>query len=544
MSSHPQPCAHFDVRDFDDVRCCLSCGETVYLSDIPQVPIPHDPILPILQKPRLSYSCSDIQVDNGQEIRLVFLRPGDRADPLHCSIHNVSLDDNPQYEAVSYTWATEDGDDTKSARVHCDGTVIPITINCEAALRRLRLPSMVRILWVDSICINQTNIKERNHQVGVMDKIYKNASSVQICIQDRDRDYSECLRRLNGQEHCSRKSIDQTAELFRRRYFQRVWVIQEVLLARSAILLVNDDSAEITNANTGSFQEWCKRNRVVVPALLADPYVLQAAKNGTLSVAQCLQISMNSSSADPRDKVYGIFGILGPKFRTYLPVDYSLTLTQVYEKAVTACVIDTGSLSILCHVCLPSEIDLLTASVFDQDQFMEYLQVSVIEGQPRKLTRWSCWTFRVALHPEDGDIHCQSIKRQSKSYGREQMYKYDTSHSFGGEKIQEYRIFENCYSASENSEDIYRKFLRTGFDSGYTSVVETLTNVSPINQILTGFRVRAHFIDHVLGCTRSTPEDLAKKIFVENTNFTSVDYQWMHTSVNYQWMHNLRPPKA
>jgi hypothetical protein len=54
MTSHPQPCAHFDVRDFDDVRCCLSCGETVYLADIPQVPIPHDPILPILQKPRLS----------------------------------------------------------------------------------------------------------------------------------------------------------------------------------------------------------------------------------------------------------------------------------------------------------------------------------------------------------------------------------------------------------------------------------------------------------------------------------------------------------
>jgi hypothetical protein len=97
---------------------------------------------------------------------------------------------------------------------------------------------------------------------------------VQICIQGPDRYYSQCLRRLNRQEHCSRSSIDQTAELFRRRYFQRVWVIQEVLLARSAILLVNDDSAEITKTNTGSIQEMCKRNEIVVPALLADPEVL------------------------------------------------------------------------------------------------------------------------------------------------------------------------------------------------------------------------------------------------------------------------------
>jgi hypothetical protein len=180
MASHPQHCAHFDVRNFDIVRCCLSCGETVYLSDTSQVRIPHEPTLPILPKPSLSCSYSDIQVDNGLEIRLVFLRPGDRVNPLHCSIHNVSLHDNSQYEAISYTWATEDGDDTKSARVHCDGAIIPITMNCEAALRRLRLPSMVRVLWVDSICINQSNIKERNHQVGVMDKIYKKC----ICSAD------------------------------------------------------------------------------------------------------------------------------------------------------------------------------------------------------------------------------------------------------------------------------------------------------------------------------------------------------------------------
>jgi hypothetical protein len=180
MASRPQPCAHFDVRDFDDARCCLSCGETVYLSDAPKVPIPHDPTLPIHKKLLSNYSYNDIQVDNGLEIRLVFLGPGDRGDPLRCVIRHVNLQDCPHYAAVSYTWATEDGDDAKSGRVYCDDAVIPITANCEAALRRLRSSSTVRVLWVDSICINQANVKERNHQVGVMDKIYKNAFEVQI----------------------------------------------------------------------------------------------------------------------------------------------------------------------------------------------------------------------------------------------------------------------------------------------------------------------------------------------------------------------------
>jgi hypothetical protein len=371
---------------------------------------------------------------------------------------------------------------------------------------------MVRVLWVGSICINQSNIKERNHQVGVMDKIYKNASTVHICIQDPDRDYSQCLRRLNGQEHCSRKSIDQTAELFRRRYFQRVWVIQEVLLARSAILLVNDDSAEITKTNTVSIQEMCKRNEIVVLALLADPEVLQAAKDGTLSITQCLNISMNSSSSDPRDKVFGVLGMLDPSVRTCIPVDYSMTLTQVYQRVATACVVDTGDLSMLCCAHIPSESDLLTTSVFGHAEFLYYRQSAFIEGQPQKLWRWSCWTIRVALQSNHGDNDRHNTQEKARN--------------LSWDRIREYTLY---HISSIVSRDALRNFRWRNIGCELESAVEILSDVQPTDQLLPGVRVRAHFIDHVLGSTRSTPEDLANKTFVENQNFTSVDYQWMHS---------------
>jgi hypothetical protein len=50
--------------------------------------------------------------------------------------------------------------------------------NLYAALKRLRHERYSMLLWVDAICIDQSNIEERNHQVKLMDLIYKNAKIV------------------------------------------------------------------------------------------------------------------------------------------------------------------------------------------------------------------------------------------------------------------------------------------------------------------------------------------------------------------------------
>jgi len=144
----------------------------------------------------------------------------------------------PTYTAVSYTWATEDGDATKSQIIYLDaGTTLKVTVNCETALKQLRQSHRDRVLWIDSICIDQTSIYERNHQVSLMDRIYKSAIRVEICISDPGRSYKGALKmlaeedvtrcnlgHLKVQEFELHPWVAELSSLFRRRYFNRVWV--------------------------------------------------------------------------------------------------------------------------------------------------------------------------------------------------------------------------------------------------------------------------------------------------------------------------------
>jgi hypothetical protein len=173
----------------------------------------------------LAYIHEELALGSVKQIRLIKLLPGSSVHPLRCTLSTANLDDLPEYEALSYTWATENGDDKKSRQIYCDNGVLPITANCHAALRQLRKVFAPRILWVDSICINQSNVGERNHQVGLMDRIYRLASMVHVCIHDSNHDYTESMCWLrSAKKHRKQSAIKQTTELFRRRYFTRVWV--------------------------------------------------------------------------------------------------------------------------------------------------------------------------------------------------------------------------------------------------------------------------------------------------------------------------------
>jgi hypothetical protein len=203
----------------------MSCGETLHLWDLTSMvtETSHSGLFH-------NYSC--LQLHKGTAIRLVILLAGRFYDPILCTMATVDLY-SERYDAVSYTWATEEGDDRKIGRIHFPDGVVAITQNCEAALRQLRLESEPRQLWVDAICIDQSNLSERNHQVSIMGQVYRTASTVRICIQDLSRRYTECIRLFSGADlnnstdtmRCHHSEITQAKELFRRRYFSRVWVL-------------------------------------------------------------------------------------------------------------------------------------------------------------------------------------------------------------------------------------------------------------------------------------------------------------------------------
>ncbi|PVI03815.1 heterokaryon incompatibility, partial [Periconia macrospinosa] len=90
----------------------------------------------------------------------------------------INLAYNPQYEALSYVWKKPSTE--ANCEVLVDGISVSIGENLDQALRCLRHPNVGRTLWVDALCINQSDFQERNHQVGFMRFIYSQACEVLI----------------------------------------------------------------------------------------------------------------------------------------------------------------------------------------------------------------------------------------------------------------------------------------------------------------------------------------------------------------------------
>ena len=112
-------------------------------------------------------------------VRLIHLSPASTEDEtIRCRFTVVSLDDEPQYEALSYVWG--DGNDTRSIEV--DGYSMPTTANLHVALRYLRLRDQAQTLWVDALCNNQSDLRERTQQVSLMCSIYGQASQVVVWL--------------------------------------------------------------------------------------------------------------------------------------------------------------------------------------------------------------------------------------------------------------------------------------------------------------------------------------------------------------------------
>ena len=97
-------------------------------------------------------------------IRLVELLPGQRDDEIRTRLSIVDLEQNPQYEAISYVW----GDARDKVSIICQGHEFWVTRNLYNAFLRVRLADRTRVLWADAICIDQNSITERSHHVAFM----------------------------------------------------------------------------------------------------------------------------------------------------------------------------------------------------------------------------------------------------------------------------------------------------------------------------------------------------------------------------------------
>lgn len=120
-----------------------------------------------------------------EEIRLILLHPSqDPTSPICCNLATVSLNQKPQYEALSYTW----GSAKFPKHITLDKHDFSVTENLKDALLALRETNRPRYLWVDSICINQVDNVEKAQEVPRILQIYTGASHVLVWLGPASND--------------------------------------------------------------------------------------------------------------------------------------------------------------------------------------------------------------------------------------------------------------------------------------------------------------------------------------------------------------------
>jgi hypothetical protein len=93
-----------------------------------------------------------------QVIRLLELSPGAWNDPVSIRLFIAELQHTPEYEAISYVW----GDPSKTVPILCNGRKLNVTLNLNAAFKRIRLTDRPRIVWADAVC----NFSKSKKQTG------------------------------------------------------------------------------------------------------------------------------------------------------------------------------------------------------------------------------------------------------------------------------------------------------------------------------------------------------------------------------------------
>lgn len=342
----------------------------------------------------MANSTFEYEAVGSTHFRILTLIPGKPKDRLKCKIDTVPFDgDKIPYEAISYAWHQDQYgpflDNLYAISCQQDERegFIQITPNLRDALLHFRQPDRSRSIWVDSICIDQTNVEERSLQVQRMATIYRQAEKVLIWLGNDDGFAGPAFQSLrmmaDGKHSDFQKSIEPLGRLSQRSWFRRAWVIQEVVMARKAFVVCGKHTLKFGTLQT-AFDAIRTRLDRSGTDMLNDPesqYQAEGMIPAMLlcqSVSHCIHYSKHrrrwgsrntnsrslkptaskvvqfglllhnlrhSEATDARDKVYAFLD-LSPKPLSMLQADYSVSVEELYTDVATA-ILGSGDLEAL-----------------------------------------------------------------------------------------------------------------------------------------------------------------------------------------------------
>lgn len=325
---------------------------------------------------------------------------------LICSLHTTALDGCtiPEYVALSYTW--QDTADFRYNRPARAGFSWRVTINGVEINHPTNLPWIIRMaydyragkaflgthasgvaklsFWIDALCINQGDPRERSAQVARMADIYSRSKMVLVVLGEQlGFEYElESARlqsafifeafeeRVQRSEARTRRNV---LSMLKHPYWRRAWIIQELVNAPAAVILLGHwtmspaislqellaSIQEVLRPDHINMVRLSNRRQAVMDAIeqvLAVDELRSAAKPGLLYV---LQKTRNAKCTDSRDAVYAKLALANDAWSSTLRPDYATSIVDLLINVTSEFI---AADRILYAICLAEPSDLALPS--------------------------------------------------------------------------------------------------------------------------------------------------------------------------------------
>jgi hypothetical protein len=315
---------------------------------------------------------------------------------LRCTLDNVSLLDSrrPLYEAISYCWGAICGNNEV---IIINGSQVRVPASAAQALRRFRPGSGSVCLWIDAICINQENADERSQQVRLMRDIYRSANRTLIWLgtgydpstagkiaaglkdavtEMKTESFDWLLRRRKSTPTAEHSQV--LRRLFALPWFQRLWVVQEAVLAPSAMCHLGEHEFDWQDlCDCAHWVDSFNRDETVAKNTQKAGFntaviVRQYSRDQKVPLGQLLVMSRQLLVSDAKDKVYAVLGLASLQespnvgvWQNDVLVDYNRALPAIYAAATRAALSEVpDDLSLLLEV---EHVDSDRLALADQD---------------------------------------------------------------------------------------------------------------------------------------------------------------------------------
>ncbi|KAK4209842.1 heterokaryon incompatibility protein-domain-containing protein [Rhypophila decipiens] len=342
----------------------------------------------------------------------------------HLEVH--PLDSAPSYNAISYVWGSSGYHRSVlfpggSAAIRCNDALFPVTPNLHWALHRAALFSDNIYLWADGVCINQSDLSERSSQVSFMGDIYARAERVLVCMGEPPATSPpgsnlavSCLTNTLGPlinanpgTQISTQVLNTIpplawqalSDILKCPWFQRVWVMQEVGMAREQPVVLygfpgpstyRDPSVSQIERIAPEYEfgyrdlmavvEWAKRRKELVIRYGIGSLRIHGEWAGSWGHHQQIRMTFYDlidhacllSCQDQRDRIYAFLGHpLAPRYPDGSPKikpDYTKPVNELYLQVSKICLEEIVGLRALITV--------------------EHTPQSLQDGFPSWMTRW------------------------------------------------------------------------------------------------------------------------------------------------------------